>query len=287
MKDVTENDLKNNFPLAAARPDGKRTQVKVGDAVFGGDKFTVIAGPCTVENREQVIDIGQHVKESGASVLRGGAFKPMTFPYRNDKTFELRHEGLAYLAEAGREAGLPVVSEVMDPREVEPAAEVADMLQIGTRSMQNFPLLEEIGRSGKPTILKRHFGCGIRDWLGAAEYLLYYGNENVILCERGVVAAHTHQPTSRFIVDIQAVLAVHEFSHLPVIIDPSHATFRREYVAPVSRAALALGADGIILDVHPRPEEAAVDPLQSLSYPAFAELMDELRAIGGALNRPV
>jgi 3-deoxy-7-phosphoheptulonate synthase len=209
----------------------------------------------------------------------------LTFPYRSESFFELREQGLMYLAEAGRDSGLPVVSEVMDPRLVDTVAEYVDILQIGARNMQNFPLLEAVAKTGKPILLKRHFGSGLRDWLGAAEYILYGGNPNVILCERGVVAPHTHAVTSRFIVDIQAIPAVKEYSHLPVIVDPSHSTFRRQYVAPVARAAVAAGADGIIVDVHPVPEKAAVDPLQALSYESFDTLMKELRGIARVVGR--
>ena len=287
LKDISEQDIRGNIQLASKKSDDHRSQVKVGDVVFGGDKFVVIAGPCAVENREQVLDIAQAVKKGGATVMRGGAFKPMTFPYRNEKTFELGEEGLKYLAEVRDTTGLPVVTEVLDPRDVEMVASYADMLQIGARNMQNFPLLTEVGNSGKPVLLKRHFGCSLRDWLGAAEYILYHGNPNVVLCERGITAPHTHEPASRFIVDIQVIPAVREYSHLPVIVDPSHATFKRAYVPPIAKAALAVGADGIIMDVHPVPEQAAIDPLQALSYPTFEKLMGELRAIGQAVGRPV
>ncbi len=167
----------------------------------------------------------------------------------------------------------------MDVRYVGLVADKADVLQIGTRNMQNFPLLEEVARAGKTVLLKRHFGCGLRDWLGAAEYILYNGNPNVILCERGIVAPHTHQVTSRFVVDLQVVPAAKEITHLPIIVDPSHSTFKRSFVAPVARAAIAIGADGVMLDVHPTPEEAAVDPLQALNYDAFGELAVDLRRI--------
>lgn len=287
MKDLSADDLIQKIPLAARRPDRDRTIVRVKGAAFGDGGFAVIAGPCAVESRDQVLDIARHVKRAGAVVLRGGAFKPLTFPYRDDRTFERGDEGLTWLAEAGRAAGLPVVTEVTDVRKAALVAEHADILQIGARNMQNFPLLEELGQIGKPVLLKRHFGCSLRDWLGAAEYVLYQGNPNVILCERGIVAPHTHQMSSRFLVDIQVIPAAHEATHLPVLVDPSHSTFKREYVAPVSRAALAVGADGIILDVHPTPEKAAVDPLQALSYPAFETLMNELRAMGAALGRPM
>jgi 3-deoxy-7-phosphoheptulonate synthase len=285
MKDVSDNDIKNNFPLAAAKHEGHKSVVKFGGVEVGGAKLAVFAGPCAVENEAQVIDIARAVKKAGAMALRGGAYKPLTFPYRNEKMFELGEQGLRFLRQAGDETGLPVVTEVVDVRLVEQVAKYADVLQIGARNMQNFPLLQEAGRTGKPVLLKRHFGAGLRDWLGAAEYVLHQGNERVILCERGVVAPHTHAVTSRFIVDLQVIPAVREYSHLPVIVDPSHSTFRRRYVGPIARAGIAVGADGIIIDVHPTPEQAAVDPLQALDYDAFGALMNELRGIGNVLGR--
>ena len=285
MKDITEHDLSANLKLTARRSDDHQTVVQVGDVRFGDGSFAVIAGPCAVESPEQVIDITRNVRAAGAAMLRGGAYKPLTFPYRTETMFELGEDGVRYLAEAGRAAGLPTVSEVTDVRRVEQMAQHVDMLQIGARNMQNFPLLEEVARAGRPVLLKRHFGSSLRDWLGAAEYLLYHGNDQVVLCERGIAVPHTHQPTSRFVVDLQVVPAAREATHLPVIVDPSHATFKRSFVAPVSRAALAVGADGIILDVHPVPEKAAVDPLQALSYERFGALMDQLRKIAAALDR--
>ena len=285
MKDVSEADIKNNVPLASARHDGHKSTFRVGDVEVGGDRLIVIAGPCAVENEKQVLEIAHAVKAAGASFLRGGAYKPLTFPYRNEKMFELGEEGLRYLRQAGDAAGLPVVTEVMDVRLVEQVARYADVLQIGTRNMQNFPLLQEAGRSGKAVLLKRGFGASLRDWLGAAEYILYQGNQRVILCERGVAAPHTHAVTSRFIVDLQVIPAVREYSHLPVIVDPSHATFRRRYVAPIARAAIAVGADGIIIDVHPTPEQAAIDPLQALNYDAFGALMRDMRGIAAVIGR--
>lgn len=285
MKDISQADLEKNIPLVAKRQDGDKVTVRVGAHDIGGERLTVIAGPCTVETREQLLDIAKHVKEIGAVLLRGGAFKPLTFPYRSATVFELREKGLELLAEARGTYGIPVVTEVVDVRLVERVAEHADMLQIGARSMQNFPLLEEAARSGKPVLLKRHPGASLRDWLGAAEYLFYHGNTNVVLCERGIVAPHTHEPTSRFIVDLQVIPAVREYSRLPVIVDPSHATFKRKYVPPVARAAIAIGADGVMLDVHPDPERAAVDPLQGLDYEAFAALMKDLRAVATAVGK--
>jgi 3-deoxy-7-phosphoheptulonate synthase len=283
VKDISEQDLKGNLRLTARQSPDQRTIVRVGSHSIGDGGFTMIAGPCAVENRAQVIEIAEAVKAAGAQMLRGGAFKPLTFPYRNEKVMELGEEGLKYLAEARERTGLPVVTEVIDVRKVDMVAEYADVLQIGARNMQNFPLLEEVGKKRKPVLLKRHFGCSLRDWLGAAEYILYNGNPDVILCERGVAAPHTHQATSRGIVDIQAVPAAQEMTHLPVLVDPSHSTFRRRYVAPIARAAAAVGADGIIIDVHPRPEEAAVDPLQALDYASFASLARQLRAIRQAI----
>lgn len=286
-KDITEQDLERSMPLAAKKNEGHRSKVKVGDVEFGGDKFVVIAGPCAVETREMTVEIAQNVQRAGATLLRGGAYKSLSFPYRRKGYDEAGKEGLSFLRTAKETTGLCVVTEVMDVRLVELQAEYADMLQIGARNMQNFSLLTEVARSGRPVLLKRHFGCSIRDLLGAAEYILYEGNPNVVLCERGVVAPHTHQRTSRFVVDIQAVPALNEFTHLPVILDPSHATFKREYVPPVSRAALAAGADGIILDVHPDPANAAVDPLQALSYTAFSELMGQLKAMAPIVGRSI
>lgn len=287
MKDISSNDLTNNFPLAARSAEKERSVVRVLGTEIGGDRVVVIAGPCVVENRDQLLDIAENVKSRGALILRGGAYKPLTFPYRSESFFELGEEGLRYLADAREKTGLPVVTEVMDPRLVDLVSEYADILQIGARNMQNFPLLNEVARVKKPVLLKRHFGCSLRDWLGAAEYILHGGNPDVILCERGIAAPHTHQPTARFIVDLQAVPAIHEFTHLPIIVDPSHSTFRRKYVAPIARASVAAGADGIILDVHPTPEKAAVDPLQALSYEAFGELMTEIQGIAGVIGRKI
>lgn len=285
MKDLSENDLRKNVPLAAAKHEGQRSVVRIDAVEIGGERVAVMAGPCAVESEQQVIEIAKAVKSAGATVLRGGAYKPLTFPYRNEKVLELGEEGLRYLRQAGDAAGLPVVTEVVDVRLVDQVVRYADILQVGSRNMQNFPLLQEVGRSGKPVLLKRGFGASLRDWLGAAEYILYQGNERVVLCERGVVAPHTHAQESRFIADLQVIPAVREYSHLPVVVDPSHATFRRRYVAPIARAAIAAGADGILIDVHPYPEQAAVDPLQALDYQMFKRLMEELRGIARVVGR--
>ena len=196
--------------------------------------------PNTVENEEMIVETAIAVKSSGAHFLRGGAYKPLTFPYRGPKFFELREEGLSLLKIAKEEANIPIITEVMHVDKIEEVADVADIMQIGTRNMQNYPLLEEVAKCGKPIMLKRHFGCSLRDWLGAAEYILYNGNSNLILCERGVSVPHTHKSTSRFLLDLQVVPAAKELTHLPIVTDPSHATFWRNWVKPMSLASIAL-----------------------------------------------
>jgi len=287
MKDVSAQDLKDNLPLVSV--DGKNTftTVKVKDVEISRNTFTVMAGPCAVESLSQIIEIAGEVKKRGALVLRGGAFKPLTFPYRSDSFYELREEGLEYLNEARKIHGIPVVTELMDIKYLDKICECADMIQIGSRNMQNFPLLEEVAKTGFPILLKRHFGCSLRDWLGAAEYILYNGNNNVVLCERGISSSHTHRVTSRFIVDLQVVPAAQELSHLPIIVDPSHSTFRRQFVTPVAKAACAIGSDGILIDVHPNPSKAAVDPLNAITFDVFEKLMSDLSIISKLIGKKI
>lgn len=286
-KDVSPSDLESKFPLVAKKSPEHRTRVTVGDVVFGGDHIPVMAGPNTVENLEMIVETAEAVKKAGAHILRGGAFKPLTFPYRSDKYFELREKGLEYLAQARKVTGLPVITEVVDTETLQAVADVADVLQIGTRNMQNFTLLSAVGKIGKPVMLKRGFGSSLRDWLGAAEYILYEGNDQVILCERGVIAPHTHKESSRFLLDLQVVPAAKEITHLPVVTDPSHATFWRSWVSPMALASIAAGADGIMIEVHPDPENAAVDPLQPVSFTAFEKMMNEMKAVANAVGRSV
>jgi 3-deoxy-7-phosphoheptulonate synthase len=256
----------------ALRAEGReRTVVDVGGVRFGSG-FVVIAGPCAVEGEEQTVELAKLLKEAGAHVLRGGAFKPRTSPY----SFQgLGEEGLKILRKAGDEAGMPVVSEALDVRHVELVAKYVDMIQVGARNMQNFPLLREVGRAGKPVLLKRGFGCTIEEWLLAAEYVLLEGNWGVVLCERGI---RTFEPSTRFTLDIAAVPTAKELSHLPIVVDPSHAAGRSSLVKPLARAALAVGADGIMVEVHPSPPKALSDGPQSLTPKEFEELMEELRA---------
>jgi 3-deoxy-7-phosphoheptulonate synthase len=254
------------YKLASAQiRHGERTVLDIEGRKVGGGNFALIAGPCTVETREQTLETARVVRDAGATLLRGGAYKPRTSPY----AFQgLGQEGLRLLAEAKAETGLPIVTELMDMRDLEPVLEVADVIQIGARNMQNYPLLAEIGRSGRPALLKRGLSSTLDELLMAAEYILKEGNPNVMLCERGI---RTFETAYRFTLDLMAVPVLKELSHLPVIVDPSHAAGRRELVLPLSLAAAAAGADGIIVEVHPNPDEAICDGPQALSTDTFAE----------------
>ncbi|HWC03760.1 MAG TPA: 3-deoxy-7-phosphoheptulonate synthase [Methylomirabilota bacterium] len=286
-KDISDSDLIDKFPLAARKHPGHRSVIEAAGVLFGGKLIPVMAGPNTVENEEMIVKTAKAVKASGAHFLRGGAFKPLTFPYRGPKYFELREKGLELLAKARQEAGIPIITEVMHESRMSAVAEVADILQIGARNMQNYPLLEAAAATRKPIMLKRHFGCSLRDWLGAAEYILKGGNSRVILCERGVTAPHTHRATSRFVLDLQVVPAAQEMTHLPVMTDPSHATFWRHWVKPMSLASIGAGADGVMLEVHPDPDNAAVDPLQAIDFAAFDALMKDMERVARAVDRTV
>ncbi|HEV2974654.1 MAG TPA: 3-deoxy-7-phosphoheptulonate synthase [Solirubrobacteraceae bacterium] len=254
------------YKLASAQiTHGERTVLEIDGRKIGGENFALIAGPCTVESREQTLETARVVRDGGASLLRGGAYKPRTSPY----AFQgLGQEGLRLLAEAKSETGLPIVTELMDMRDIDAVLEVADVVQIGARNMQNYPLLAEIGRSGRPALLKRGLSSTLDELLMAAEYILKEGNPNVMLCERGI---RTFETAYRFTLDLMAVPVLKELSHLPVIVDPSHAAGRRELVMPLSLAAAAVGADGIIVEVHPKPEEAICDGPQALRAEDFAD----------------
>ena len=269
--------LTEPYPLAARTGHPEDTVVSVGKARIGQD-FCLIAGPCAVESPEQVTSIARQVSAAGAQLLRGGAFKPRTSPY----TFGgLGAEGLELLCRAGRETGLPVVSEITDPRQLSLFREV-DVLQVGARNMQNFELLRELGRQEKPVLLKRSFGATVTELLQAAEYILAGGNERVILCERGI---RTFEPDSRATLDVAGIAALKEQSHLPVLADPSHAAGRRELVAPLALAAAAAGADGLMIEVHDRPEEALSDGRQALTCGEFARLDRRVQALTALLRQ--
>lgn len=251
------------------------TVIRVGDVLVGGDGFVVMAGPCSVESRDQIEATARFVRDHGAHVLRGGVFKPRTSPY----SFQgLGWDGLDLLVAAGREAGLPVVTEVMAVDQVQRMAKEAGILQVGARNMQNFDLLRELGKVDRPVLLKRGLSSTIEEWLAAAEYIVAQGNQQVILCERGI---RTFESATRNTLDLSAVAVVRERSHLPVIVDPSHGTGQRSYVAPMAWAARAAGAHGLLIEVHPDPDKALSDSDQSLSFDQFAALMQRLSAIPG------
>lgn len=257
------------------------TIIRVGDVVIGGRDLVVMAGPCSVEGRTALLEVAHACKEAGAHILRGGAYKPRSSPY----AFQgLGEEGLRYLAEAREATGMPVITEVMDPALVPLVCEYADILQIGARNMQNYALLNAVGKSGFPVLLKRSFSGTIEEWLMSAEYILSHGNNNVMLCERGIRANETE---TRNTFDINAIPVIKNLSHLPIIADPSHATGKWEYVGAGAKAAVAAGADGVILEVHPRPEDAWSDGRQSLKPEKFARLVKEMRAVALAVERDI
>ena len=255
--------------------------VDVGGVLVGGGHLTVMAGPCAVESRDQLFMAASAVRKAGAAILRGDAFKPRTSPY----SFQgLEEQGLILLAEARDEFEMPFVAEVLDPRDVDLVSQYADMIRIGARNMANFTLLAEVGRQDKPVLLKRGMTATIEEWLHAAEYVYKEGNHQVVLCERGI---RTFEDQTRNTLDISAVPVLQGLSHLPVVVDPSHSGGRRELVAPLSRAAVAIGADGLLIDVHPAPEEALVDGAQAILPGEFETLMDDVRALASAIGRDV
>lgn len=267
------------YKLASRKEKHEDTFVQVGSTLVGGNVLTMIAGPCAIENREVYLQAAIQLKNMGVQMLRGGAFKPRTSPY----AFQgLAEEGLDILAEARRTTGLPVVTEVMDTRDVETVAQYADVLQVGSRNMQNFPLLKEVGRGSKPVLLKRGLSATIEEWLMAAEYVMAEGNSQVIMCERGIRTFETH---TRNTLDISAIPAIKQLSHLPVIVDPSHAAGKWAMVAPLAKASVAAGADGLLIEVHPCPDEAMCDGGQSLTIENFAGLMKEIVPIAKAVGR--
>ena len=259
--------IRQPFKLVGRELKPDKTEIHVGDVTFGADQFVVIAGPCSVESRPQLLETAKAVRAAGATVLRGGAYKPRTSPY----DFQgLEEEGLELLSEAREATGLQVCTEVMTPEQVELVARYADILQIGARNMQNFALLKRVGKSTKPVLLKRGLSATIKEFLMSAEYILSQGNPKVILCERGI---RTFETMTRNTLDISAVPLLNELSHLPVVVDPSHATGKRSLVGPMAKSAVAAGADGIIVEVHPNPEEAWSDGAQSLTFAEFEILM--------------
>jgi len=269
--------------LIARRKDEhkKTTTVRVGDVIVGGPELVVVAGPCAIESYEQLLSTALEIKRLGATMLRGGAYKPRTSPY----SFRGRGElGLEILSQVKALTGLPVVTEVMDARDIEQIAEVADMFQIGSRNMQNYTLLSEIGKTKRPVLLKRGLAATLEEWIFAAEYILAEGNDQVVLCERGI---RTFETYTRNTVDIAAIPALKELTHLPVFLDPSHGTGRWSLVSPVAMAGVAAGADGLMIEVHPQPDLALSDGEQSLNFKHFAELMSKVRPVARAVGREI
>ena len=278
--DVVESVQRIQEPYKAANrkfhPDD--SVLDCGGVKIGGGSFAVIAGPCSVESEAQIIDVAKAVKAAGATMLRGGAFKPRTSPY----DFQgLAEQGLKMLREAADANGLKVVTEVVDQRSIETVASYADVLQIGARNMQNFQLLKEVGRAGKPVMLKRGLCATIKEWLNAAEYIMSEGCDDVIFCERGI---RTYETYTRNTLDLSAVAAIKELSHLPIVVDPSHGTGRRSMVRPMAIAAIAAGADGLIIEVHPHPEVALSDGEQSLTPADFEEVMADIKRVASLLR---
>ena len=273
--------IQEPYKLAGKSIKKTRTEVKVDDVVIGGDEIIVMAGPCSVEGEEQIMKTARGVKKGGAKILRGGAYKPRTSPY----SFQgMGEDGLKILKQASDETDLKIITEVMDPRDVELVEKYADIFQIGARNMQNFQLLSEVGKANKPVFLKRGMSATYREFLMAAEYILSEGNKDVILCERGI---RTFEPSTRNTLDLVSIPILKDRSHLPVVIDPSHGTGSWELVEDASRGAVAMGADGLMIEVHPKPSHALSDGQQSLKIPTFIELMRQLTEIAGTVGREI
>lgn len=257
------------------------SEIKIGNTVVGGKKLAIMAGPCSVESNEQITAVAQAVKDAGATVLRGGAFKPRTSPY----SFQgLAYEGLDMLCHAREQTGLPIVTELMSPYDIDTFVDKVDCIQVGARNMQNFDLLKQLGKIRKPILLKRGLSATIEEWLMSAEYIMAGGNEQVILCERGI---RTFETYTRNTLDLSAICAVKKLSHLPVIVDPSHSTGKCWMVQPIARAAIAVGADGVMIEVHNDPAHALCDGAQSITPAAFVDVMADIRKIAEAVGREV
>lgn len=267
------------YKLAGRELQKEQSIISVGNTTIGGEQITVMAGPCAIESQDQFSYVAKQVKAAGATILRGGAFKPRSSPY---SFAGLEEEGLKIMRRAGDETGLPICTEVLDPRDVDLVANYADMMQIGARNMQNFKLLREVGKHNKPILLKRGLSSTIEEWLMAAEYIMSEGNENVVLCERGI---RTFEPSTRNTFDLSAIPVTKELSHLPIIADPSHAAGTYKYVDALALGAVAAGADGLMIEVHQSPETAMSDGEQSLTPEHFAGLMKKLKPIADAVGK--
>lgn len=282
-KDITLDDIKYKLKKITSK---KEIKVKISDnIVFSKNTLPVIAGPNGVESRKMIFNVAKFLKKQGVKILRGHAYKPLTFPYRSKTYSETMNKGMDWLDEVKKHLDMKIVTEVTEIKYLDRINQTADILQIGSRNMQNLELLREIALTKKPIILKRHFGASLRDMLGAAEHILVEGNKNLILCERGVSSPHTHRETSRFMLDIQAIVALKELVKFPVISDPSHASFWAPWVSPLALASIAAGCDGLIIEMHPNPKKSMVDPLQPLNFEQFKTLNNKISLIKKFFNK--
>ena len=285
-KDITEKDLISKIPLSGSK--NKKKIVKISKNIsFGGDLIPVIAGPNTVENESILFKCCEAMEKNNLRLLRAGIYKPLTFPYRSKSYFELGDKGWKIIEKVKKNFDILIVSEIMEEIKIPIMNEYVDIYQIGARNMQNYPLIVEVAKTNKPILLKRHFGASIRDLLGSAEYALLQRNEKIILCERGIVAPHTHKASSRFLLDLQAVPALQEYSCLPVVVDPSHACFWHKWVHSLTLASLAVGANGLMIEIHPDPRKAAVDPLQAINLSEFTKLINQLKTIAKIFKKKI
>ena len=284
-KDITLEDIKFKLRLCTQKKEKKIIIRK--DIVFSKNSLPVIAGPNGVESRNLIFNVAKFLKKQGIKILRGHAYKPLTFPYRSKQYYDTMIKGMEWLDEVKKEYNMAIVTEVTEIRHLDRINQTADILQIGSRNMQNLELLREVALTKKPIILKRHFGASIRDFLGAAEHILIEGNENLILCERGIVAPHTHRETSRFLLDIQGIVALKELIKYPVISDPSHASFWAPWVEPLALASVAANCDGLIIETHPNPKKSAVDPLQPLNFKEFSNTLKKIKKFTKILNKKI
>jgi 3-deoxy-7-phosphoheptulonate synthase len=284
-KDITADDQKNKLKISTSK---KKIIVDIGDGViFGKEEIPIIAGPNGVESYSLMRKVSKCLKHNKIKIIRGHAYKPLTFPYRSKQYSETQSLGMDWMDEIKSEFNFKVVTEITELKYLDRICKTADILQIGSRNMQNFELLREAANTKLPIILKRHFGSSLRDFLGAAEHILVEGNKRLILCERGVSMPHTHRETSRFALDIQAIPALKEICKYPIISDPSHASFWAPWVPSLTFASIAAGCDGIIIEVHPNPKKSLVDPLQPLNFHEFKKLMKTSRAIAKAVKRKI
>ena len=282
-KDITSDDIKYKLKKITSK---KKIHVRIGnDIVFSEKHLPIIAGPNGVEGRKMIFTVAKFLKKQGIKILRGHAYKPLTFPYRSKTYKESMDQGMAWLDEVKRHLGMKIVTEVTEIKYLDKINYTADILQIGSRNMQNLELLKECALTKKPIILKRHFGASLRDMLGAAEHILVENNKKLILCERGVSTPHTHRDTSRFMLDVQAIVALKELVKFPVISDPSHASFWAPWVPPLTLASIAAGCDGLIIEMHPNPKKSMVDPLQPLNFSQFSELNLKIKKLKKFFNK--